>query len=291
MQRALLAVFAPLLTLTLAACNRGPNEVAAASSAPTPSPVAAQDSAPEGMQIRVSSTQRTYACHNPADSIQVTGSSNILTITGNCGSLQVTGSSNSITIDSVRTVQFTGDSNSVLYRTGARPTVGDEGRSNAIARATAQRATSHDNVTVSPGRDSDTSLNGSVEATVASALQAANAASQGAASIAGTVQGVQTQGNALNIILSNQRTTQDCGDGKIANINGYKDEITLTGSCTKVILNGWGNTIHIEEVASIEVMGHTNTLTWERGRNVRKPTVQIDSGVNNSVRQVVSGNQ
>jgi hypothetical protein len=86
------------------------------------------------MQIRVSSTHRTYACHNPADSVQVTGSSDVLTITGSCGSLQVTGSSNSITIDSVRTVQFTGDSNSVLYRSGARPTVGDEGRSNAIAR-------------------------------------------------------------------------------------------------------------------------------------------------------------
>jgi hypothetical protein len=130
-----------------------------------------------------------------------------------------------------------------------------------------------------------------VDATVASALQAANAASQAAASTAGIVQGVQTQGNVLNIILSNQRTTQDCGDGKVVNINGYKDEITLTGSCTKVTLNGWGNTIHMEEVASIEVMGHTNTLTWERGRNVRKPVVQIDSGLDNSVRHMTSGNQ
>jgi hypothetical protein len=75
------------------------------------------------------------------------------------------------------------------------------------------------------------------------------------------------------------------------NINGYQDEITLTGSCTKVTLNGWGNTIRMEEVASIEVMGHTNTLIWERGRNVRKPAVRIDSGTDNSVRHMASGNQ
>jgi hypothetical protein len=58
-----------------------------------------------------------------------------------------------------------------------------------------------------------------------------------------------------------------------------------------VILNGWGNTIHIEEVAAIEVGGHTNTLTWERGRNVRKPVVQIDSGTDNSVRHLTPASQ
>jgi hypothetical protein len=95
----------------------------------------------------------------------------------------------------------------------------------------------------------------------------------------------------LNIILSRQRTTQDCGAGKTVNINGYQNDITLTGSCEKVTLNGWGNTIHLEEVAAIEVMGHTNTLTWERGRNTRKPVVQIDSGVDNSVRRLTQPHQ
>jgi hypothetical protein len=292
MQKSLLAVFAPLLTLTLAACNHGSNQVVAASSEPSPAPpAAAQDSSPASMQIKLSSTHRTYACHNSADAVQVTGSSDVLTITGSCGSLQVTGSSNSIIIDSVRTVQFTGNSNSVLYRSGAMPVVGDEGHSNALARATAQGAASDDNAAVSSSRESDSAVSGSVGAAVSSALQAANAASQAAASTAGVVQGVQMQGNVLNIILSNQRTTQDCGDGKVVNINGYQNDITLTGSCAKVALNGWGNTIHIEEVASIEVTGHTNSLTWGRGRNVRRPAVQIDTGTDNSVRHVASANQ
>jgi hypothetical protein len=220
----------------------------------------------------------------------VTGSSDVLTITGNCGSLQVTGSSNSIVIDAVQTVQFTGNSNSILYRSSHRPTVSDDGQGNSIARAKGQVAASSGNDTVGSSSGSS-STSTSVDGIVSGALQAADAASQSAAATAGAVQGVQTNGNVLNIILSRQRTTQDCGAGKTVNINGYQNDITLTGSCEKVTLNGWGNTIHIEEVAAIEVMGHTNTLTWERGRNTRKPVVQIDSGVDNSVRRLTQPHQ
>jgi hypothetical protein len=278
MRKNLLAVLAPLLALTVATGNQA-------------TPAAAQDSEAKSVQVNLSRTNRTYACHNPGDSIQVTGSSDILDITGSCGSLQVTGNGNSITIDSVQTVQFTGDSNSVLYRSVHRPTVNNIGRSNSIAHATIdQAAASGGDTTVAPNSGTDTAVSGSVGAIVSSAMQAADAASEAGASAAGAVQAVQTRGNTLNIILSNHQTTQDCGDGKVVNINGYQNDIRLTGSCSKVTLNGWGNAIHIEEVASIEVMGHTNTLTWERGRNVRKPLVQIDSGTDNSVRHLMPAN-
>jgi Protein of unknown function (DUF3060) len=284
MRKSFLAVLTGLLAFNLAACNRTPNQVTAAASDTSPAtPAAGQDSQASSLQIRVSSTQRTYACHNPGDSIQVTGSSDLLTITGSCGSLQVTGNSNSITIDSVQSVQFTGDSNSVLYRSAHRPTVNDDGRSNSIGHATGQVTTAAGN-TVSSADD----VAGSVSAAVASAMQSATAAGQSAASVAGAVQGVQDRNGVLNIILSKQRTTQDCGDGKVVNINGYENDITLTGSCSKVTLNGWGNTVRIEEVAAIEVMGHTNTFTWERGRKIAKPSVQIDSGMDNFVRHVTA---
>ena len=283
MHKPLFTTSTALLAFSLAICSNNLAHVAAA-----------QSSAGRSLQIRDSSTQRTYACHGEGvDSIQVTGSSNVLLITGRCGSLQVTGRSNLITIDSVTTVQFTGDSNAVLWR-GAEPTtVDDHGKSNSVARATGQ-VTAHssgDQTSVSINGNDATAAGASVASTVASALQAANAASTSAASIAGTVQGVQTQGNMLNIILSKQQTTQDCGDGRTVNITGYQNVITLTGSCGKVTLNGWGNTVHIEEVAAIEIMGHTNTLTWERGRNVRKPAVQIDNGMDNSVRHLTPASQ
>jgi hypothetical protein len=300
MHKAIFAISAALLAFALAACNNGLTHVAAASPDPSPAtPAAGQSAAGRSLQVRDSSTHRTYACDGEGvDSVQVTGNSDVLAITGRCGSLQVTGSSNIITIDSVITVQFTGDSNSLFWR-GARPTtVDDHGRSNSVARATGQITTAHgntlssdDETSISSKGNDSTAAGDAVGATISSALQAANAASQSAAAIAGSVQGVQIQGNMLNIILSKQRTTQDCGDGKSVNINGYQNDITLTGSCGKVILNGWGNTIHMEEVAAIEVGGHTNTLTWERGRNVRRPTVQIDSGMDNSVRHLTPASQ
>ena len=283
MRKVVFTISTPLLALSLVAeCNR--DQVSAASS--DPSPAAGQDSEARAIQIRMSSSQRSYACHNSGDSVQVTGNSNILTISGNCGSLQVTGRSNAITIDSVQSVQFTGDSNSVLYRSAHRPTVSDDGQSNSLARATGG-VTARQGSTVTSSDSSQSggvTVNGtSTDAIVSNALQAANSASQAAAATAGMVKGVQTNGDTLNIILSKQQTTANCGQGRLANINGYQNDITLTGSCSKVVLNGWGNTLHIEEVAAIEVMGHTNTIYWQRGRNTSKPRVQIDSGMNNSV--------
>jgi hypothetical protein len=139
-------------------------------------------------------------------------------------------------------------------------------------------------VTSSDQGGSTTVVNGSVDSAVSAALEAA-------ASTAGVVQGVQNQGNSLNITLSNQKTTQDCGDGKNANINGYQTEITLTGSCSQVNVNGWQNTVHIVETAGIQVTGHTNTVTWERGRGVPEPTVQVRDGMNNSVRHLAPATQ
>lgn len=214
----------------------------------------------------------------------------MLTITGDCGTLQVTGSSNMITIDSVKTLGFTGNSNSVLYRRGSRPTFSDDGQGNSLGRASgAAVAAPHNNgsggdATASSSQNGTEDASVSVGGIVSSAQQAANAASQAAAATAGAVNAVQVQGNVVNINLSHHQTTQDCGDGRNVNINGFQNDITLTGCCGKITMNGWGNTIHVDEVASIEIMGHTNMLFWKHGRNAARPRVQIDSGENNSVR-------
>jgi hypothetical protein len=111
------------------------------------------------------------------------------------------------------------------------------------------------------------------------------ATSQTMPSAADVVQGIRTEGNELNITAFNRSTTQDCGNGKNANINGFGDYVTLTGSCNEVSLNGWGNTIHIEETASINVAGDSNTIIWELGRDMHRPAMQID-GMYNSVRHL-----
>ena len=248
------------------------------------------------IQVRVSGSHHTYTCPGEGvDSVQVTGSGNVLTITGDCGSLQVTGAGNNITIDSVKSLNFTGSNNSVLYKRGPRPTLSDDAQNNTLARAKGQASSAPGDAastgSAPGGEDTSATAGTSVDAIVASAKQTADAASRTAAATAGTVNSIQVQGNVLNLQLSNRHTTQDCADGRSVNINGYKNEITLTGSCSKVTLNGWGNTIRLEEVAAIEVLGHDNTFLWKRGRNAPKPAVQIDSGEDNAVRHWTAATQ
>jgi hypothetical protein len=121
-------------------------------------------------------------------------------------------------------------------------------------------------------------------AMAASSLQAFTQAAPG---IPRVVQGIRTEGGELSITLSNRRTTQDCGDVRNVNINGFGDYITLTGSCHRVTLNGWGNTIHIEETDSIEVNGDSNVLIWERSGVMGKPVMQIE-GSSNSVQHLIA---
>jgi hypothetical protein len=106
-----------------------------------------------------------------------------------------------------------------------------------------------------------------------------------AGTAAKTVNSEQTTGNTLNMIVSGRHVTRDCGDGKIVNINGYDNDIKLTGRCGAVALNGWGNHIYIEETPSIQVSGHTNAVTWERVSNGKQPSTSILNGNDNSIRQ------
>jgi len=127
----------------------------------------------------------------------VTGSNDVLNTTGNCGSLQVTGNGNSIAIDSVQSVQFIGQSNSVLYRSSHRPSLSDLGQNNSLGHAAGQVNPSHSKtgssdsgtVTSSHQGGSTTVVNGSVGSMVTAALQAAVSTSQAADSTEGVVQG------------------------------------------------------------------------------------------------------
>lgn len=122
----------------------------------------------------------------------------------------------------------------------------------------------------------------SVNDVVSSAMQSANADSDAAASTAGAVHVIQVQGNTLNIQLSNEHTTQDCANGRLVKINGYQNDITLTGTCSRIVLNGWSNTVHTDRVNSIEILGHTNTLYWLHGS---KPVAEL-SGADNAVHHI-----
>ncbi len=231
------------------------------------------------LQINANGQQITRSCEDR--SVQVSGNNDSVRLIGHCRSLQVSGNHNSIRVDRVDSIQTSGLANSIHWLNGD-PSVQDTGKSNVfnLANQNASR-TGNDSSNEKSDSESTTSaavLGGSVGAAVA-------AATQTAAGVAGSVTVEQTDASSVNLVMSNQRITRDCKDGKNVNINGYEDDITLVGSCGTVSMNGWGNHVHIKEAEQISISGHTNTVTWERARTGDRPKVNILNGFDNRVRQ------
>ena len=98
---------------------------------------------------------------------------------------------------------------------------------------------------------------------------------------------------------SNKPINHDCGKQAAVLINGSMDTITLTGTCTKVLINGRGNTLAIESSGKVGVNGAANTVTigatdkieltgsqnkvtWKRGLTKKAPKV-MNLGNHNSI--------
>jgi hypothetical protein len=67
-------------------------------------------------------------------------------------------------------------------------------------------------------------------------------------------------------------------------VNGSGHDLTVTGECESVEVNGAGNTVRVEAAGVLKVSGMSNSVTWKRGIGTAKPKVSR-SGLNNSVRQ------
>lgn len=83
---------------------------------------------------------------------------------------------------------------------------------------------------------------------------------------------------------SGQSLELDCGDGGKVLVNGSKNEIAITGGCTKVQINGAMNDIEIDGTDKIQINGAGNTVTWTKGYKKAKPKIQ-KTGRNNRVTQ------
>jgi hypothetical protein len=82
--------------------------------------------------------------------------------------------------------------------------------------------------------------------------------------------------------MSGERRTLTC-DGDTLRITGQKNTVTVTGECRKVDVSGSNNTVSIESVASIEVTGTNNRITWQRALNGDHPRVST-TGLNTVTR-------
>ncbi|MCP3141541.1 DUF3060 domain-containing protein [Pyxidicoccus xibeiensis] len=78
----------------------------------------------------------THACA-PGTEVEVTGSSNTVTLTGECKSLTVSGSTNNVKVEAIRTITVEGASNTVTWKRGhgkSKPKVSRTGVGNKVSQ-------------------------------------------------------------------------------------------------------------------------------------------------------------
>jgi hypothetical protein len=83
---------------------------------------------------------------------------------------------------------------------------------------------------------------------------------------------------------SGMQETLRCSPKTEVNISGSDNDITLTGECKRVSVNGSTNKVTVEAVATIDVTGSENQITWKRAVGAKKPKVNR-TGHNNKVTQ------
>lgn len=87
--------------------------------------------------------------------------------------------------------------------------------------------------------------------------------------------------DVVKIAGMNQNLTYEC-KGRSFNVAGTSNTVKLTGQCESLRVAGTTNQVDVEAVATINVSGIRNHVTWERGVNNKRPSIS-NSGINNSV--------
>jgi len=79
-----------------------------------------------------------------------------------------------------------------------------------------------------------------------------------------------------------QTTTLSCGDGGELMVNGSDNQLTVTGGCAKVVVNGAGNTIALDGADKIVVNGANNKISYKRGWKAARPRI-VRTGSGNKI--------
>lgn len=68
--------------------------------------------------------------------------------------------------------------------------------------------------------------------------------------------------------------------GDALTISGNSNQITLTGSCTQVVVNGNKNIVAAATVGEIVVNGNSNTVSWQKALKGLKPLIRAPGNGN-----------
>ena len=87
--------------------------------------------------------------------------------------------------------------------------------------------------------------------------------------------------DVVKIAGVSQDLSYEC-EGRSFSVSGTSNTVKLTGQCHNLKVTGTTNRVDVEAVATIDVSGIRNQVTWERGVNNKPPSIS-NSGINNNV--------
>ncbi|MBN8466741.1 DUF3060 domain-containing protein [Corallococcus exiguus] len=96
--------------------------------------VAQEDSA--DIDITGSGEKATHEC-TPDSTVEITGADNTVTLTGECKSVEVNGTGNKVKVEATRSIEVTGNSNSVTWKRGhgkSKPKISRTGTDNKVTQ-------------------------------------------------------------------------------------------------------------------------------------------------------------
>ena len=92
--------------------------------------------------------------------------------------------------------------------------------------------------------------------------------------------------DTLNVAGVGEQWTRPC-DGHDVIVDGVSHNVSLTGECRTVTINGSSNQVAVEAAVKIVVNGTDNAVAWQRGVRTKKPRIAL-RGLNNRARRVTA---
>ncbi len=82
-----------------------------------------------------------------------------------------------------------------------------------------------------------------------------------------------TAGKATLVISESDKTQSVEAQGRDVAIEGSHNKIVLTGECHALTINGNGNEVKAEAVATVSTPGNQNKVTWTKVVDGEKPQI------------------
>lgn len=89
----------------------------------------------------------------------------------------------------------------------------------------------------------------------------------------------------LRVDASDQRQSLDC-KGQALLVLGSRNQLTLSGQCSKVEINGSDNVVTVDTIDEIEVVGQRNRVSWQRTIGDRRSPRVSTVGPGNEITQL-----